>query len=240
MHLWLGHALKTVGRLPEAIDAYRAAAAARPHFGDAYWSLANLKTYRFEAEEIDRMRAGEAADVASVEDRYHLCFALGKALEDGGEAERPGPATSGATPCSAPRAAIAPRSSRPTPPGRRGCALRSFFADRGGWGDPAPDPIFILGLPRSGSTLIEQILASHSQVEGTQELADMQRIVLEPAGPRPRRWTIPATRASWPTCRAEAFRALGEALPRRHPRLPHRRTGRSSSTRCRTTSGTSA
>ena len=82
VHLWLGHALKTVGRVPEAIDAYRAAAAARPDFGDAYWSLANLKTYRFADAEIVRMRAEEAAPATSPVDRYHLCFALGKALED--------------------------------------------------------------------------------------------------------------------------------------------------------------
>ena len=82
VNLWLGHALKTVGRVPEAIDAYRAAAAARPSFGDAWWSLANLKTYRFADAEIVRMRVEEAAPATSPIDRYHLCFALGKALED--------------------------------------------------------------------------------------------------------------------------------------------------------------
>ena len=85
LHLWLGHALKTVGQLPEAIAAYRTAAAVRPDFGDAYWSLANLKRYRFEDAEIARMRTEEAgADIAAV-DRVHLCFALGKAGEDRGD-----------------------------------------------------------------------------------------------------------------------------------------------------------
>ncbi len=84
-HLWLGHALKTVGRVPEAIEAYRAAVRERPQFGEAYWSLANLKTYRFDDDEIGRMRAGEGSPLASAEDRTHLCFALGKALEDRGE-----------------------------------------------------------------------------------------------------------------------------------------------------------
>ncbi len=82
VHLWLAHALKTVGQVPEAIDAYRAAAAVRPNFGDAYWSLANLKMYRFSDAEMVRMRAEEASPATELVDRYHLCFALGKALED--------------------------------------------------------------------------------------------------------------------------------------------------------------
>ena len=85
VHLWLGHALKTIGQLPDAIEAYRAAAAARPDFGDAYWSLANLKTYRFTDDEVARMRAEEASPPAVLDDRIHLCFALAKALEDRGE-----------------------------------------------------------------------------------------------------------------------------------------------------------
>ncbi len=82
VQLWLAHALKTVGRTREAVEAYSAAAAARPDFGDAYWSLANLKSYRFSDEEITRMRAEEASPAIALADRYHLCFALGKALED--------------------------------------------------------------------------------------------------------------------------------------------------------------
>src|SRR6266481_4693743 len=82
LHLSIAHALKTLGRQPEAIAAYRAAAAAQPSFGDAYWSLANLKTYHFTEEELTRMRAEEAQAGVALIDRYHLCFALGKALED--------------------------------------------------------------------------------------------------------------------------------------------------------------
>ena len=85
LHLSVAHSLKALGRQPEAIDAYRAAAAARPRYGDAYWSLANLKTYRFPEDEISRMRADEAADGTSLVDRFHLCFALGKAFEDRGD-----------------------------------------------------------------------------------------------------------------------------------------------------------
>ena len=82
LHLSIAHTYKTLGRSQEAIAAYRQAAATRPSFGDAYWSLANLKTYRFTDEEIARMRQEEAAATTTLADRYHLCFALGKALED--------------------------------------------------------------------------------------------------------------------------------------------------------------
>ena len=81
----LGHSLKTIGRQKEAIESYQTAAAVRPSFGDAYWSLANLKTYRFSQDEIARMRAEEASPSVQTVDRYHLCFALGKAYEDRNE-----------------------------------------------------------------------------------------------------------------------------------------------------------
>ena len=85
LHLSIAHALKTLGRRDEAIESYRRAAACRPGFGDAYWSLANLKTYRFTDEELARLRAAQATPTTGSVDRYHLCFALGKALEDRGE-----------------------------------------------------------------------------------------------------------------------------------------------------------
>ena len=85
LHLWIAHSLKTIGQQQEAIAEYRAALQARPEFGDAWWSLANLKTYRFSASDIERMRAAESSPTTPAVDRYHLCFALGKALEDRGE-----------------------------------------------------------------------------------------------------------------------------------------------------------
>ena len=180
--LWLGHALKTVGRTPEAIDAYRAAAAARPNFGDAYWSLANLKNYRFTDDEIARMAEQVAAETTNLEDRWHLCFALGKAFEDRdmpAEAwaryERGNALKRSASRC-------APEVFETNTREQIRVCTPAFFQAREGWGDPRPDPIFILGLPRAGSTLLEQILASHSQVEGTQELADIQRVALELQG----------------------------------------------------------
>ena len=175
--LWLAHALKTVGRTGDAIEAYRGAAAARADFGDAYWSLANLKTYRFSDADIARMRDLEAAPATSAIDRLHFCFALGKAFEDRGAISESwtwyerGNALKRAE--SRYRAELVEANTRK----QKEICTRTFFDQRSGWGDPAPDPIFIVGLPRSGSTLIEQILASHSQVEGTQELADVYRIV---------------------------------------------------------------
>jgi tetratricopeptide (TPR) repeat protein len=185
IHLWMGHALKTIGRTPEAIDAYLAAATARPDFGDAYWSLANLKTYRFSDAVIEGMRARESAVATAAEDRVHLCFALGKAHEDLGE-------IAAAWSCYERGNAMRRAESRYRPEiietntkKQVDMCTRAFFTDRARWGARSAEPIFIVGLPRSGSTLIEQILASHSAIEGTQELPEVQRIVLELQGRDP-------------------------------------------------------
>jgi tetratricopeptide (TPR) repeat protein len=177
LHLSVAHALKTLGRQGEAIEAYRNAAALRPGYGDAYWSLANLKTYRFSDEELARMRAEEGAVSAAADDRFHLCFALGKAFEDRGEYaesfryyER-GNALKKAH--SGYRGAVIERNLHQ----QQEVCTAEFFAARAGYGCPSAAPIFIVGLPRSGSTLIEQILASHPQVEGTMELAEIPRLV---------------------------------------------------------------
>jgi predicted Zn-dependent protease len=185
LNLWMGHALKTVGRVPEAITAYRAAAAARSDFGDAYWSLANLKTYRFDDDEIGRMRIEEAAPATTVEDRVHLCFALGKALEDRGEIQESWLYYARGNALKRAESRYRPEVIETNTRQQIAVCTPDFFHQRQGWGSERPDPIFILGLPRSGSTLIEQILASHSQVEGTQELADIQRIVLDFQGREP-------------------------------------------------------
>ena len=185
VHLWLGHALKTVGKLPEAIEAYRAAARARPNFGDAYWSLANLKTYRFDDAQIDRMRTEEASPATLAEDHIHLCFALGKALEDRGETAQSWAHYQRGNALKRAQSRYRPEILETNTSTQIAVCTRDFFRTREGWGDARLDPIFILGLPRSGSTLIEQILASHSRVEGTQELADIQRIALELQGRDP-------------------------------------------------------
>jgi tetratricopeptide (TPR) repeat protein len=190
LRLSIAYALKTLGRTAEAIESYRAAATAEAHFGEAYWGLANLKTYRFTETEITQMRTAEAAARIQSVDRYHLCFALGKALEDTGQF-----AESFAYYERGNALKKAEGRYRPEPLERNArlqesVCTRQFFAARQGVGCPDPSPIFIVGLPRSGSTLIEQILASHSRVEGTMELADIPRLVQdlqgsEPAGPTP-------------------------------------------------------
>jgi len=177
LHLSIAHSLKTLGRTSEAIGEYRAAAAARPGFGDAYWSLANLKTYRFEEAEVAAMRAAEAAPLTSVVDRYHLCFALGKALEDASEYAQSFRFYERGNALRRDASRYRPEAHEENTRLQKAVCTPALFAGHAGGGATAADPIFIVGLPRSGSTLIEQILASHSQVEGTHELADVPRIV---------------------------------------------------------------
>jgi tetratricopeptide (TPR) repeat protein len=179
VHLSVAHSLKTLGRREEAIDSYRAAAAARPNYGDAYWSLANLKTYRFTDEEIARMRAEERAQSTPLVDRYHLCFALGKAFEDRGHYEQSYRFYERGNALKKSESNYRPETFERNTRLQKEICTREFFAGREGSGAKNPDPIFIVGLPRAGSTLLEQILASHSKVEGTQELADVPRMVHE-------------------------------------------------------------
>lgn len=173
--LWMsyGHMLKTVGRQADGIAAYRRAIELRPELGEAWWSLANLKTVRFDDTDIATMEAARAAPALGEEDRFHLDFALGKAFEDRGEADRAfGHYASG----NALRRTRLVYEADETERFVDDCialATPDFFADRADWGCDARDPIFVLGMPRAGSTLIEQILASHSAIEGTTELPDL-------------------------------------------------------------------
>ncbi|HEX4649337.1 MAG TPA: sulfotransferase [Steroidobacteraceae bacterium] len=185
IHLSMAHCLKTIGRQEEAVTAYREAAASRPSFGDAYWSLANLKTYRFLDAEIERMSLEEAAPATSVVDRYHLCFALGKAFEDRGEYAQSWRYYERGNALKRAESRYRPEIIETNTREQIGTCTGDFLASRAGVGVPDPDPILIVGLPRAGSTLLEQILASHSQVEGTQELAEIPRIVLELQGRDP-------------------------------------------------------
>ena len=176
-----GHVLKTVGRQADSIAAYRAALALEPTLGDAWWSLANLKTVRLAADDVAAMRAALPLATRS-EDIFHLHFALGKALEDAADyaasfghyargnalrrAELPYDPAQSTAHLAATRTLMTP----------------AVFAARHGAGHAARDPIFVVGLPRSGSTLIEQILASHSMVEGTMELPDIGQIASDLSG----------------------------------------------------------
>ncbi|WP_298289377.1 tetratricopeptide repeat-containing sulfotransferase family protein [Novosphingobium sp.] len=176
----LGHVLKTLGEQAEAVEAYRAAVSRQATMGEAWWSLANLKTVKLGPDDIAAMEAALATldpeDEARREDIFHLHFSLGKALEDAksheasfahyakGNALRRTMIRHDADAFSAEVQAA------------QTTFTAAFIAQLGDGGCPAPDPIFVVGLPRSGSTLVEQILASHSAIEGTMELPEMMMI----------------------------------------------------------------
>jgi tetratricopeptide (TPR) repeat protein len=184
VHLTLGHALKTTGRQKEAIEAYTEAYRIKPDFGDAYWSLANLKTYRFDAAQIASMRERESAPETQLADRYHLCFALGKALEDSGQYEDSFLYYERGNRLKREEVGYDWRRITKEIDRQIEHTTPALFADKAGFGHPARDPIFILGLPRAGSTLLEQILASHSQVEGTMELPNILALAHKLGGRR--------------------------------------------------------
>jgi tetratricopeptide (TPR) repeat protein len=168
-----GHALKTVGRQADCVAAYRKCLELSPGLGEAWWSLANLKTVKFDDADRAAMAAGLDQAGLSDDDRLHLHYALGKALEDAklyaesfdhyaqGAAIRRG------------QVDYDPEENHADVARSRAVFTPALLATTVGGGCPASDPIFVVGLPRSGSTLIEQILASHSQVEGTMELPDL-------------------------------------------------------------------
>ena len=203
--VWLsyGHMLKTVGRQQDGIDAYRKAIELKPDFGEAWWSLANLKTFRFEEVDIAAMLAALETPGLRPEDRLHLDFAIGKAVHDAG---RTAEAFDHYARGNALRRKQHPFASAELT--RRVDLCIELFThevlSRGG-GCEARDPIFIVGLPRSGSTLIEQILSSHSLVEGTSELPDMPAVAYR-RGPYPE---------SVPDMTADERREAGEAYLKR-------------------------
>jgi tetratricopeptide (TPR) repeat protein len=174
----LGHSLKTIGRQEEAVETYRNCIRAFPAFGDAYWALANLKTFRFTDDEIATMEDKVADESLLDETRVHFNYALGKAHEDRGNYDQAFDRYD--------RGAKLRRSSESYEPLQTTRTAYDMIIktitpevlqQNAGHGDPDPAPIFIVGMPRSGSTLIEQILASHSQVDGTHELLDLPQII---------------------------------------------------------------
>jgi tetratricopeptide (TPR) repeat protein len=207
VNLWMGHALKTIGCVPEAVASYRAAAAARPAFGDAYWSLANLKTYRFLDDEISRMREEENRPSTPPTDRYHLCFALGKALEDREDFDESWSYYERGNALKRSESHYRAEVIEANTARQIATCSREFFQRREGWGSPHPDPIFIVGLTRSGSTLLEQILASHSHVDGTYELSNIETIVM---GLQGRDFGNPLYPSVLATMLSEDFVRLGE------------------------------
>ncbi len=168
-----GHALKTVGRQAEAIDAYRRAIEQAPTLGEAWWSLANLKTVSFVDADVAALNATLACPELDQSDRLHLEFAAGKALADSGDAAASFAHYSEGNRLRATQLRYDPDETTTIVARAEALFTPDFFAARAGWGHQATDPIFIVGMPRSGSTLVEQILASHSAVEGTMELPDL-------------------------------------------------------------------
>lgn len=171
--LCLGHALKTVGKQDEAIDAYRRCAAAKPDFGEVYWSLANLKTFRFSDDEVQSMETQLAQLVNTPDDQSSevaFSFALGKNCEDRKDYPQAFDFYSRGNSKKRSNVSYDPIEYEAKNDRIIDVFTTDFFSEREGWGCQDESPILILGLPRSGSTLLEQIVASHSDVEGTAEL----------------------------------------------------------------------
>ena len=185
--VWLsyGHMLKTVGRQADGIAAYRKAIEINPNFGEAWFSLSNLKTVEFDDADIAAMRKALDHPDLKAEDRFHLEFAQGKAMHDAGKTDE---AFAHYSAGNALRRKSQPyeRADTRSLVGRIiETFTRDAFEERAGGGCPASDPIFIIGMPRAGSTLIEQILSSHSGVEGTSELPDLPQLARrEPGFPK--------------------------------------------------------
>ena len=170
------HILKTVGDQPGALRAYREAVRIKPDFGEVYWSMANLKIFRFEEAEVEAMEEQLKRDDLSTSAETHFRFALGKAWEDKQDYDRAWAYYDSGNKLHRTQIFYDPAEFEMRQANIREVFSREFLAERAGHGYDAPDPIFIVGLPRSGSTLVEQILASHSQVEGTAELPILGRV----------------------------------------------------------------
>ena len=223
--VWMsyGHALKTVGRQQDGIAAYRRGLALAPTLGELWWSLANLKTVPFGDEDVAAMTEALAREGLGADDRLHLHFALGRAHEERKAHERSFDHYAEGNRIRAAMICYDVGEVERFVEDSKALFTPTFFAARAGGGCPAPDPIFVLGMPRAGSTLVEQILASHPEVEGTMELPDIPALARRLGGERP------GTEGSaYPSCLAglepAALRALGEEYLER-TRI-QRKTGR--------------
>ena len=168
-----GHVLKTVGRSEEGAEAYRRAIALASHLGEAYWSLANLKTFHFSAADVARMETQLKGGQLPLSDGVHLLYALGKAREQANDPERAFASYNEGARLYRRSVTYDAVQFSDFVERTRALFTPEFLAARADAGDHRPDPIFIVGLPRSGSTLVEQILSSHSMVESTMELGDI-------------------------------------------------------------------
>lgn len=180
-----GHVLKTLGDQPAALKAYREAIRLRPSSGEVYWSMANLKVFHFEDEEVEAMLGQLERGNLQTSEEVHFRFALGKAFEDRKDWEKAWHYYHTGNQKQRPEVYHDPLEDREKKQAIREVFSADFIAAHEGSGHDAPDPILVVGLPRSGSTLIEQILASHSQVEGTAELPNLGRLSLSIGRYRP-------------------------------------------------------
>ena len=184
LFLVYGHALKTIGKTEDAILSYRSAYAARNNFGDAYWSLANLKTYKFLDTEVDTMKVYMDDPNTSIDDQAHFCFALGKHYEDNSLYKDAFNCFTRGNDLRKSQLDYTPALMSQRFEAQKKVCDKKLFNSKIDMGSLAKDPIFIVGLPRAGSTLIEQILASHSKIEGTYELPNIAAIAYELGGRR--------------------------------------------------------
>jgi predicted Zn-dependent protease len=166
----LGHARKAVGDIDGAVAAYEEAGRLKPDYGDAYWSLANTKTYRFSDDTIAHMQRCERDNRIARDDRIHFSFAAGKAFEDVGDYAASFDCYARGNALKSEQTGYDPDNTSAMVDAQITHCTKALFEERGQLGCDAPDPVFILGMPRAGSTLLEQILASHSMVDGTMEL----------------------------------------------------------------------
>ena len=205
--IWMsyGHMLKTVGRQADSIAAYRKALELAPSLGEVWWSLANLKTIRFDDADIAAMEAALADETVSDEDRFHLDFALGKAFEDRKQAAAAFAHYQTGNALRRSKVRYDADETERFVDRSIETFTREMLEARAGQGYDAPDPIFVLGMPRAGSTLVEQILASHPLVEGTTELPDIPTLVRR----------IEAYPAGAAALEPERLRELGEAYLKR-------------------------
>jgi tetratricopeptide (TPR) repeat protein len=207
VHMSHAHALKALGRRAEALGEYRKAIALKPGFGEAYWSMANLKVFRFEPAEVAAMEAQLAREDLSESAQVHFRFALGKAYEDAGDYDRAWESYRSGNERQRPLVYHDPVGFEVKHERIAAIFTREFLERHAGEGFESDAPIFIVGLPRSGSTLIEQILASHSQVEGTLELPVLGEIAMSTGRYRRERQEFPE---SVRELRARDFRAYGQ------------------------------
>ncbi len=177
-----GHALKTIGNVDEAIEAYRKSYNARNDYGDAYWSLANLKTYRFTPDEVLLMDEKESSTSTIITDRIHLNFALGKYYEDSKLFDKSFVHYERGNELQQSQQHYKKEHMTDVLNLQIEYCNSELFKSKKEFGHDATDPIFIVGLPRAGSTLLEQILASHSKVEGTLELPNIPALAYKLAG----------------------------------------------------------